>query len=43
MSVYDRAVDGRLKARRATALGPHAELVPALRQLNVRVIRGDIA
>ncbi|MER9927224.1 RES family NAD+ phosphorylase [Mesorhizobium sp. M0048] len=43
VAVYDRAVAGRLKARRATALERHAELVPALRQLNVRVIRGDLS
>lgn len=42
VAVYDRAVDaGLLKARRAIALERHADLVPALRQLNIRLVEED--
>ena len=42
VAVYDRAVDaGLLKARRAIALERHADLVPALRQLNIRLVSED--
>ena len=42
LAVYDRAVDaGLLKSGRAIALERQADLVPALRQLNVRLVAED--